>query len=394
MLTLEGRRERARAVATLALRRLLLVVFFVSGVVVLVGSGLNNLGHKYTRVVVKGGSGGEGGGGNGGVDGGVGSRYGASAGSELVMAELETTEERSVGSSSNSTKRSSRRRALAAAASASNSSSSSSSSSGGGVNVTAAAHSLSSSSSISSTTSSSSGGGGSTCKRQVLATNLPGSVMCCDSALRHNDWVCVAAFDRFNKVLSSTWAYVIPLVPWALSAALESSATSAHARRLGVYVFVFALRTFVLYKALGWLQAGLQPRPGSDCWYASYTRGSVCGSDNFDFSDHIVLYVANYLVPAALEAAYAYTSLLTAGGSLPWLRYAPVAAASLLMATLTLRGVLFTCMFFHTPLESIVGLGVVSGAVLVPLYALAGTNFWHNAAVTLLQKEKTATSAA
>jgi hypothetical protein len=159
-------------------------------------------------------------------------------------------------------------------------------------------------------------------------------------------------------------------------------------------VFIFAVRTILLYKALGWLQAMVQPAPGSGCWYAQYTKGNTCASDNFDFSDHIVLYVANYLVPAVIEAAYSYTSFLTSGGSQPWLRCFPVAAASLLMTMLTLRGVLFTCMFFHTPLESVVGFAISTITVLLPLYLLAGTNFWHNASVTLLQNSKTPTAAA
>ena len=226
------------------------------------------------------------------------------------------------------------------------------------------------------------------CKKQVLATNVLDSVMCCDASQRQGDWVCLAAFDRFNKVLSSTWAYVIPLVPWALSAALDSSSSTAHARRLLLYGVVFFTRTFVLYKALGWVQAALQPAPRTDCWYAEFARGNKCLSDNFDFSDHIVLYVANYLVPASAELAYAYTTVVTAGGTMQWLRYASVACAALAINFFTLRGVLFTTMFFHTPLESLVGLGVALVSVVLPVYLLAGTTFWHAAVTQKTTAEK------
>jgi len=297
------KKERVRALSTLALRRALVFVSALCLAVVLLGSGLNHLGHKWTRV----------------------SGTGKTVQQELIMAEVERSADSllaQTGTGGNGKEE-------------------------GGV-----------------------------CKRQVLATNVPDSVMCCDMAQRRGDWVCVAAFDRFNKILSSTWAYVIPLVPWALSAALDSSSSTAHARRLLLYGVVFFVRTFLLYKGLGWLQSSLQPAVGADCWYAAFARSNKCLSDNFDFSDHIVLYVANYLVPAAVELSYAYTTVVTVGGTMQWLRYVPVACAALAMSLVTLRGVLFTTMFFHTPLESLVGLAVVLVSVVLPIYFLAVTNFW------------------
>lgn len=364
----------SRLIATQTLRRCLITLFLGCCSVILIGSGLNHLGHKYTRVAN-----------NNNI---LELSNAFTVGRKLSESE-EKLNENTKGnthrklkddSSSGSSKSSSNGKVIGGAIS------------GGppitalnGQNITA----ITSGNIVDSAAARNSEGvrtADQSCKRQILATNIPDSVMCCDSALRHSDWVCVAAFDRFNKVLSSTWAYLIPLLPWALSAAVDSGSTPAHARRLLVYMLVFVARTIILYKALGWVQTALQPDSGSSCWYAVYTKHNTCLSDNFDFSDHVVLYVANYMVPAVLEAAYAYTSLVTLSmnGTVQWLRYAPVIGASLIMTLLTFRGLLFTCMFFHSPLESAVGMGVVSLFILAPLYVLAGSSYWHHSTIAIV----------
>lgn len=347
--------------ATTALRRAIAGVLSSSCVVLLLGSGLNHLGHKYTRV----------------VSGHAQAFMGFNTAGDIVLGELHVEPGTSFPLSSSSTHTVNIEipanstvhipRAL-------DNGSSNSGSSG--------ANPLARSSIVAA------GAGGesvATCKRQVLATDVPHSNVCCDSQLRQSDWVCVAAFDRFNKVLSSSWAYVIPLVPWALSAACDTTTSMAHARRLVLYLVLFLVRMLVLYKALGWVQSSLQPSPGSLCWYAPYTKHSLCLADQFDFSDHIVLYVANYLAPAAIEVAYAHTALSATGGG-TWLRYSPAVGAACILSLITLRGMLFTCMFFHSPLESAVGLGVVTLGLLLPLYAFAETAYWHGSCIHVLAK--------
>ena len=364
----ELKKDKARSIATTALRRAITVVFSTSCFVLLLGSGLNHLGHKYTRV----------------VSGHAQAFMGYSSSADIVLGELrvEPGTLLPLGSSStqtvniellaNSTVHI--RRALA------NGSSSSSSSGGtdnGGANLLARTSTVAVGAGVE--------GIAAVCKRQVLAINVPNSNMCCDAHLRQSDWVCVAAFDRFNKVLSSSWAYVIPLVPWALSTACDTAASMAHARRLMLYLVLFLVRMLVLYKALGWVQSSLQAPPGSSCWYAPYTKHSLCLADQFDFSDHIVLYVVNYLAPAAIEVAYAHTALAATGGG-TWLRYSPAVGAACILSLITLRGLLFTCMFFHSPLESAVGLAVATLGVLLPLYAFAETSSWHGACISVLAK--------
>jgi hypothetical protein len=97
---------------------------------------------------------------------------------------------------------------------------------------------------------------------------------------------------------------------------------------------------------------------------------------NFDFSDHIVLIVVVYMVPCVLEV---HDLLMNgakhgdAAGEIgkDWMstnlsshfKKVPLAIA-IVQFCVGLRQILFTCMFFHTPSENIVGFFV---AIVVPL---------------------------
>lgn len=90
----------------------------------------------------------------------------------------------------------------------------------------------------------------------------------------------------------------------------------------------------------------------------------------FDFSDHIVLFCVQYIYPSMLEIFYIIHSHgLIVGGTevtvgrtayaiarnLYWI---PLSVAILLIAT-SLRCMMFTILFFHNSLETVVALGVV-----------------------------------
>lgn len=97
------------------------------------------------------------------------------------------------------------------------------------------------------------------CERPVLALQVPGSVMCCDEALRDSDWICVAMFDATNRTLGSLWAFVIPLLAPLVTLLVEllclysskkcmsgthySSRLTATLRRMGFYCLISAYRT-------------------------------------------------------------------------------------------------------------------------------------------------------
>jgi hypothetical protein len=48
------------------------------------------------------------------------------------------------------------------------------------------------------------------CAHQILNVNMRNSLLCCDTHYRQLDWVCIASFDNTNKILSSTYALVLP----------------------------------------------------------------------------------------------------------------------------------------------------------------------------------------
>lgn len=69
----------------------------------------------------------------------------------------------------------------------------------------------------------------------------------------------------------------------------------SQARRLLVYVGLILSRAFGLYMAMNVMQDKiLQPQESSMCWYASLRRRGTC-SERFDFADHVVLAVCQYL---------------------------------------------------------------------------------------------------
>jgi hypothetical protein len=85
---------------------------------------------------------------------------------------------------------------------------------------------------------------GTSCNQSILVLNAENSHMCCSSDLYSKTWVCLASFDRLNKVLSSNWAFVIPLVPYLLNVLIDKNEKlSVHLKRGSIYIAIFAIRT-------------------------------------------------------------------------------------------------------------------------------------------------------
>jgi hypothetical protein len=198
------------------------------------------------------------------------------------------------------------------------------------------------------------------CPIAVLQRDTPDSLFCCTGA---NTPVCLAANDSFTIMLSSALAWLLPLLPWAVGAGFAlASHDGTHwplLRRLGLYIFIFVNRTFLLYKVLGMLEKSMQSSESRSCWYAKYTYSRTC-RENFDFSDHLVMLVLHYFVVCTVEAMAASVRFKKTR-SIPIL---VVAAAVMLMAA---RSVYFTVLFFHTRLETIAALvlAIVFGESLV-----------------------------
>lgn len=103
---------------------------------------------------------------------------------------------------------------------------------------------------------------------------------------------------------------------------------------------------------------------------------SVRCHDEFDFSDHIVFFTVQYILPLALEAEVSLSLMKTL---LPKrIRLATDAAVvlhfvafliSCTVIVLNLKAIYFTCVYFHTPLESIVGFCIAFLFAFLPLNA-------------------------
>lgn len=106
----------------------------------------------------------------------------------------------------------------------------------------------------------------------------------------------------------------------------------------------------------------------------------------FDFSDHIVLSMVQYILPCIYEIHYSLSYHKHTEGAnniknknnMNYKRYFAIIAA-IAIILLNLRSILFTTMFFHTSLENITGFLICIILVYLPLY--------HNYSITLWIKE-------
>ena len=214
------------------------------------------------------------------------------------------------------------------------------------------------------------------CTREIFSLSIPDSNLCCEG-LRRQDWVCIAVFDHINRIMTSMpWAYVLPILPWLCTTLFSKiSDSSVHLKRLFLYVFLFAFRAIVVYALLKRVQKGLNDKLNpitentiTSCWYESLRE---C-NDHFDFSDHIVFYTVNVILPCTIEASWIIHEVLPKyGGSVTWSRCVPTLIFSLVLCFFSLRSIMFTTLYFHTPMESAVALLLVICTVLVPLYIYA-----------------------
>ncbi len=89
----------------------------------------------------------------------------------------------------------------------------------------------------------------------------------------------------------------------------------------------------------------------------------------FDFSDHIVLAIVQFITPCMLEMGHIISASFVFGGVNVAQLVAIIASAGITL--LQLRGLFFTSVYFHTPLENLVGLVIALISVLLPIFLLA-----------------------
>lgn len=103
-------------------------------------------------------------------------------------------------------------------------------------------------------------------------------------------------------------------------------------------------------------------------------------NNQFDFSDHIVLYLAQYVLPSVIELAYVRVqSIRKDRERSSAIRYIPTIAASLFIVLVSLRGMLLTGMFFHTGAESLVAVLLVFFLVIGPVLMYSGSSYFMKA---------------
>lgn len=100
---------------------------------------------------------------------------------------------------------------------------------------------------------------------------------------------------------------------------------------------------------------------------------------SFNFSKTITITNTKYsLALFAHSSSYIHSQIYSqkVGSLAGVLRYLPSILSSIILLILSLRGILLTTMFFHTPLESIIGFFIVVVAVLVPMHSIASKGYW------------------
>jgi hypothetical protein len=88
-----------------------------------------------------------------------------------------------------------------------------------------------------------------TCGNGLFIIQLPYSEFCCNDNYHSTDWVCMAAYDEINYILSSVFAWTIPIIPLMCTMATDlfygyfNKTQKVHLRRLLFNVMVFLYRT-------------------------------------------------------------------------------------------------------------------------------------------------------
>jgi len=215
------------------------------------------------------------------------------------------------------------------------------------------------------------------------------SLVCCPTpeALAEKPWLTIPNLCRHSMSIYSqlsvtlVGAWLVPLSPVLVMIAYHffskspgaRAARGAALRRLGLYAAALLFRTGVLYALLDGLARAAQPAEGDDCWYAPMRRDGRCRAQ-FDFSDHAVLYTAQYLAPQAAEAARHVQALMLTH-NFNWKKGESIArAASLFMCLvisgLSLYAIYGTGRYFHTIPETMMGFFIASATVMLPLQYL------------------------
>ena len=98
-----------------------------------------------------------------------------------------------------------------------------------------------------------------------------------------------------------------------------------------------------------------------------------CKKD-FDYSDHVVLFMTHFLVVTVFEISY----ILHSSSFQPFKKYALTMLSAAVIYILVCRALFFTGMFFHTAHENLAAFGMFVLLVLLPLWPFTRTRLFNS----------------
>jgi hypothetical protein len=199
-----------------------------------------------------------------------------------------------------------------------------------------------------------------------------GATTCCPRGDLLLLGMCRAAMLKWTTVyMGKLWvALFIPVIGFIINTSGQTPSRvttprekvkEKHRHRLALYVFIILWRYFMLYrlpKLLWWHE-----KVGTDCWYAMLTYRGTCRT-YFDFSDHVVLFIGQYL---AIQMFETFATLRES--RIRWHKTLSVIVATL-VSMAALGGTFDTVAFFHTREESAGGFVVALVGVFLPLWVI------------------------
>lgn len=243
-------------------------------------------------------------------------------------------------------------------------------------------------------------------QRKYIYVKSPGEGIDCErafmnvfalSSIDYNAVICaeesndmnMPSYLPFSKSLSKfPQAWILPLFPFIIRGLvlLFQLLTSqrlitnhkASSQRLCLYVGIMTFRGVVLFLAFNAVEDLIsKPKNSESCWYddsLQQSKGS-CYGRSFDFSDHFVLYFAQYLPIALLEVLHSFEFPFWKFSSKHILVPALLAGGLLYLYLITLLSAYKTATYFHTPVEVIIGM-IISMLVQLPLCYLQCSMHW------------------
>lgn len=156
---------------------------------------------------------------------------------------------------------------------------------------------------------------------------------------------------------------LIPFLIWFIHVGIRPRKHDL--KRLLSYAALLIWRALVLYYFLGEIVEStfdVAKRPPT-CWYQHLRRKNACAS-NFDFADHVVLYVVNYLLVLESER-FAHRSTKATDKDV-WREI-----LTTLFQLACVYSQLVTASYYHSPEESFVGLLVATFGGVLPFLLLS-----------------------